>query len=379
MTLMSAVQNQDLHSSTNCLKILLLMLVILLCSINSLGPVAKGETVNAQIFITPPAYIAKILGETFSVNINISNVKSLHGLQLALVYNSSLLEVVSAVQGAFFPSYPGSSFQIQLKQSVGIVKINASLTAPKASLNGNGTLACISFKVAKAPFSCTVSILHLNNTSLSDSNANPIPCDSVDSVYFWKSPEDDAPSGGAVIDEFTQKGGVGQGTLGGFFLLGETVNLTSRVTYNSWPLQNKLVGFEVISPDGQIVLVRTAMTDVNGFARISFKIRENADLVGYWTAISVTDVDQTIVWDITIFQVTLIIPVGGYSFSIKEKTTAEISAYYPMAIAMVASILSFAIIIREKKRKMPAKYKKGLGKIHIDVEERKSTGLSKQS
>jgi hypothetical protein len=74
------------------------------------------------------------------------------------------------------------------------------------------------------------------------------------------------------------------------------VCLFANVTYNYWPVQNKLVGFEVEDPYGGILLKRTATTDYYGVACICFEMPWPCDdpesLIGVWTVTVTVDISD---------------------------------------------------------------------------------------
>jgi hypothetical protein len=115
----------------------------------------------------------------------------------------------------------------------------------------------------------------------------------------------DPPLGGRLLDLYTQKGGKGPNEPGGEFVAGEMVYLISRVTYNDYPVQQKLVVFEVRSPLNETVVILVAATDQDGFAQISFRIPNIPSSNGTWTGISVVDIAGETVWDTINFRVYL--------------------------------------------------------------------------
>jgi hypothetical protein len=135
---------------------------------------------------------------------------------------------------------------------------------------------------------------------------------------------------------------------GGDFTAGEMVHLISKVTYNDAPVQNKLVAFEVLNPSDEVVLIRTAITDGEGIAMTSFRTPLILISNGTWTAISTVSLADKVEWDITTFQVYLVIPVGGHSVSINVKSEKEPTAQYIIAIAILTA---FTTIKRKTTRK----------------------------
>ena len=118
---------------------------------------------------------------------------------------------------------------------------------------------------------------------------------------------------GRSLDLYTQKGGEGPGEPGGEFFIGEIVRLISRVTYNGDPVANKWVSFEIRNSLGETVLIRVAETDIEGFARIDFRIPEVLESEGVWSAIALVEIAEETVSDTVSFQVYRARPVGGHS------------------------------------------------------------------
>jgi hypothetical protein len=332
-----------------CLLVFSPILLISLLAINRFDPIVYGDPADAYLFLSPPTYVAEEIGELFNITINISNVESLQSVEFSITYNTSLLNVAQVVQGPFFPSPPKSYFRFEDNESLGFVKVNISLVDSETARSGDGNLAWISFRVIKDPESCVSSPLDLQKTLLLNSALTPIAHNSVGAIYFWKSIMPDPPEEGLSLDLYTQKGGEGPNISGGEFIIGEVVYLTSRVTYNNDPVQQKLVAFEVRDPLNESVVFRTVITDQDGFAVMSFRTPDIPSSIGTWTVVSVGDIAGKAIWDTISFRVYSMMPVGGYSFSIKEYTTAEPLALYLALITILA--IGFITIKRRTNRK----------------------------
>ena len=336
------------HLSKSYLMVFATVALILPLVINRFNPIAYGESGDAYLFMTPPMYIAKETGELFDIAVNISNVENLRSLEFTVAYNTSLLDVAQVIQGSFFPSTPGSYFEFEKNESLGSIKVNMSLADLEPPRSGNGTLAWISFEVVQSPESCVNSPLNLQQTLLLNSALIPIPHDSVGAVYFWRSMQPDPPVEGRLLDLYTQKGGEGSNEPGGEFACGEIVYLISRVTYNSDPVQQKLVAFEVRNPLNQSVVFRTAITDQDGLAEISFRILGIPSSNGTWAAISVVEIAEETVWDTISFRVHITMPIGGYSFSIEGHTTEK---PLTLCLAIVTVLTAVFTVIKRKVHK----------------------------
>jgi len=301
-----------------CLQVIFTFSLLCLLTINCFDPIVYGESAEAYLSMTPMMHTATEIGELFNVAIDISNVADLRSLGFTVTYNTSLLDIAQVVQGEFFPTPPKSYFGFEKNQSAGFVKVNMSLVDSETPRSGSGTLAWISFEVVQAPKSCVSSPLDLDQTLLLNSASTPIVHDSVGAVYFWRYMEPDPPVEGRLLDVYTQKGGEGPDRSGGKFEKGEMVYLTCQVTYNNDPVQAKLVGFEVLNPLNESVVIRTTITDQYGFAEIAFRIPDIPTSSGTWRAISLVEIAEKTAWDTISFQVYPIIPVEATHFQQKD-------------------------------------------------------------
>jgi hypothetical protein len=307
-----------------------------------------GGSTLARLYLSPPAYLLSTGNQRFTLNIEVSDIVNLHRAELGLTYNSSLLEAESVLQGSFIPVGASSKFGYKISQSLGILLINVSFVNSGASASGNGIIASITFKGIEQA-DCCCSVLMLHQSLLTDPYGAGIDHDLGGAVYFWKSFQGD-PSVGSIMDLYTPKGGRGISFNGGIFKVGETIDLLSRVTYNLYPVQNKLVAFEVIDPSNVPLLFMTAQTDADGIARMSFRTPPLSSSIGYWTCIAVVDVDNKILWDVTVLKVEQgQVTVGGYSLSINKGARHEYLDLCFIAVALSASLM-FSILVFEKRR-----------------------------
>lgn len=321
----------------------------LLITINCFSAIAYVESVDAYLFIAPSMYIAEEVGEIFNMGVNISFVENLYSFEFGITFNSSLLSVVNVIPGQFFPQPPKSRFEFEKNDSLGFVRVNMSLVDSETPRSGNGTLVWIFFKVIQGSESCISSPINLKQTLLLNSELISITHDTNGAVFFWKSMQRDPPLEGRLLDLYTQKGGEGLGEPGGTFMLGEMLYLISRVTYNNEPVQQKLVSFEVLNVLNESVVIKSAITNEEGLAMISFRIPFTLSNVGIWKAISVVSIAGEVVWDTIDFQVYFRIPVGGHTFSVKKCLGEELLVVYFTIVIFLATVLS---LVKRKKHKV---------------------------
>jgi hypothetical protein len=119
-----------------------------------------------------------------------------------------------------------------------------------------------------------------------------------------------APSSGAAVDVYTQRAdpnsGKGPGASSDAFGPQEEVIMYANVTYNSAPVAQKEVAFEVRNAQNQTLLYRTAFSNGDGLATISYRLpwpNENPNATfGIWTIYASVDVSQVHVTDNCTFQ-----------------------------------------------------------------------------
>jgi len=121
-----------------------------------------------------PSTIMTSVGDTFSVNITISGVNDLGGWEFKLYYLSLNLNGTDLVEGPFLKQGGSTYFAIinftdNYNSTHGIAWVTCALLGTGMEVDGNGTLAIITFKAQHLG----TSVLSLSDTWLSDSE--PIP------------------------------------------------------------------------------------------------------------------------------------------------------------------------------------------------------------
>lgn len=168
---------------------------------------------------------------------------------------------------------------------------------------GSGTVATITFKVIKqSSIENLTCALNLFGIELINKDGGSIPfADSQNgtvTVLAYSTP-------GRQIDLYTQYpspyGGQGPNMPSDMFWPQKDIILYAYVSYNFWPVQNKLVAYEILSPNGTVWDKRTALTDANGIAQITFRMPWPCDkpesLFGTWNVIATVDIACTVVND----------------------------------------------------------------------------------
>lgn len=315
-------------------KALPVVSVLLLLFIVMMTNVCRVQTSLVEdpcVYVSPPMCVAKALGQVFTVDVNISNVQNLRVFDFKLGYNTTLLNAVGVAQGSFFPSPPESRVEeLQINKTMGFVWVRISLSTSVPTVCGSGTLATVTFNVTFAPppshaVSC---VLSLYDTLLYDGLMTAIAHDSSSGLYFWNAVQADPPPQGRELDLSTKNGEISQGGFGGDFTIGETVELSANVTYNGYPVANKLVAFQVTYAGNQPILVQVAATNAEGLATIEFTVPP-APGPGNYTDFTTVDIADQTVWSYLTFEVTVVGPPRDPQAQFTESTETPV-VHYPV-------------------------------------------------
>jgi len=304
---------------------------------------AVDATVEVRCFqlLTPPHLEVSsvtmgpgpVLGQEFNVTVSLVGVHyslNVIGIQFRLTFDKTLIYPTAVYEGPFLGSFaalqPGSlgtwfiSFIEDPDGTWGPHVLVGNMIYPNGTgwwnppmLNGSGVLAIITFKVmyqsyGEPDISSPLNIeddLMVGLDNLIDQNIIERPLNpSVDGTYTITS---SLP--GREIDVYGGAVNSGYGPLTGYYLqfpapyggqgpqapmdLVEEqsyVYFHANVTYNYWPVQHKLVGFQVNYPDGSLYANLFAYTDENGVATVEFRMPwpcENPEsLFGVWHVVA---------------------------------------------------------------------------------------------
>jgi len=172
-----------------------LIYLILIAALLSMLPV-NVKAGGAILSVIPENNVFYVdttsVNDTFVVNATVTNVTDLWNWQVKLLFNASILHCVSAS----VPSDSPFNFPIQptpvIDNTTGFVMLGASmLTGP--GIDGNGTLATLTFKIMSAPsapgesLTCNFTLDDVD-TYLNDSGMVPIPATLEDGYYEYLRP-----------------------------------------------------------------------------------------------------------------------------------------------------------------------------------------------
>jgi hypothetical protein len=130
---------------------------------------------SSTVLFVDPNTVQGTVGQSFEVNVSISNVADLYGWQLSLSWSASLLNVTNVMEGPMLRSSGNSTF-FSPKVDAAAGNLSAlctrllSLGSSVTGVSGDGTLMTVQFKVI-ASGSCD---LVLYDTQLRDPNIKAI-------------------------------------------------------------------------------------------------------------------------------------------------------------------------------------------------------------
>lgn len=165
------------------------MRVKTLCSTFFLTLFLTGMTVmpvgaqQATVSVFPASYTVPDIGLTFTVNITVQNVHDLYGWELKLYYPNDILNGTSVTEGPFlktegiFTFFQTPEFKDSYNETHGRLTALCLRIGEVPGVDGNGVLATITFNSTSTN---GPEALHLDNVELSDSDADKIPCTTVD-------------------------------------------------------------------------------------------------------------------------------------------------------------------------------------------------------
>lgn len=129
-------------------------------------PSASSTT---TVYVVSPSNTV-VVGQRFIVKVNISEVSDLYGWEFRLRWNPNLLDIVEVTEGSFLKQGGDTFFSKKTNNTEGSVLVDCTLLGDVSGVNGNGTLAVVTF-YAKVQGE---SVLDLYETTLINSREQPI-------------------------------------------------------------------------------------------------------------------------------------------------------------------------------------------------------------
>lgn len=117
-----------------------------------------------------PSTKAVTVGQSFNIDIRVSNVLDLYGWEFKLGWDPNLLNVVEVTEGPFLNQSGNTFFTKKINNTAGYLLVDCTLLGDVRGVNGSGTLAYVKFRAEKEG-SCN---LVLYDTKLVNSSEEPI-------------------------------------------------------------------------------------------------------------------------------------------------------------------------------------------------------------
>jgi hypothetical protein len=170
----------------------------LLLSVCALLVLSTAQAVSAQTTTVKaePSTTALVVGQTLTVNIKISNVQNLYGVDVTLSWNTSVLKVISNASLLGVESHPNGVLhesvdiaEASVSQQIGEYTLVATSTGSAAGFSGSGTIATLTFNVTASGRSTLELETELADKPAPGEPANFIAHDDVPSSVDVSIPE----------------------------------------------------------------------------------------------------------------------------------------------------------------------------------------------
>jgi len=150
------------------------MLTLLTCAFIIFHIPCSQANSKPNLYVDPPFTLVDV-EESFSVNASIANVTDLGGWELKLYYRNNILAIITATEGPFLKQGGTTAFfTVELNNNYntthGRIWLTCVLIGSVPGVDGSGTLTTINFQAVGGGNTT----LHLTDTVLGDSQANPI-------------------------------------------------------------------------------------------------------------------------------------------------------------------------------------------------------------
>jgi hypothetical protein len=133
--------------------------------------VVQSASASTATLSVSPASIRATQGQNFTISVTVSNVLDLYGWEFRLNWTTTLVDEVNVVEGPFLKAGGSTFFTVNVNATAGYMIVDCTLIGSVSGVNGNGTLAAVTFyakNVGQSP-------LNLYGVILVDSSVQVIP------------------------------------------------------------------------------------------------------------------------------------------------------------------------------------------------------------
>ena len=316
-------------------------------------PLPYMEVVPNDTVMGPDLVVGDQYAKNFQIEVWIKNVSEywfMVGIQFRLSFDESIVDVVSIEEGSFLPQFnntptpPYTYFisYVEYNDPVyGTHVLVGDLLLPNATGDwnvfpkGEGPVAIITFKPLVQSWTETYyDEFNFIEVVFADKEAKPItPGTSINGTYTCLPIE----AVGPVIDVWMQYpapfGGQGLMQPADLVVPQQLLCLTAKVTYNWWPVPQKLVTFWIYDDDGNLVTDLQGMTDDYGHVTECFRMPfyDAEDYFGVWYVNATVSVCEEVVYDIMEFHFDWLVRIWKVTTDKEEYAhleTVEITVEY---------------------------------------------------
>jgi len=293
-------------------------------------------SIPANVTINPGAPVVGTPASFFDVFVDVNNLAYdwwVVGIEFKLAYNGSLIQYSSIAVDPYVDGFGDIYLVDPVFGPIGDLTYlhTAVLLLPHSSpppvwnnpISGTGHLVKITFEV-----------IYQEAFPWKDTSPLDLYDDMFANVLGVEVDTPILPKDGQVLvngyilgrnidlyDQYPEPfGGQGLNMPSDMFWPQKQVELYAAVTYNLWPVQQKLVGFEVRDPAGNVVAILTATSDADGIAhtfyRIPWPCDNPEDLFGVWTITATVDIACVVVNDTMSFHFDYLVHWYGEDYKV---------------------------------------------------------------
>jgi hypothetical protein len=205
---------------------------------------------NTVLYVSPAAYTASSVGESVSIQVQVSQVIGLTAFRFTLSFDTTLLACLGWQIGSLFPPPPYSMYSVTVDNDHGTISASVQLQPSQQPASGNGVLLRLTFNAtygtpySQQKTSCTLGIV-------SDSlyaGGSAIPHLTLNGTYVspYVPPQISLSLKTASSRYFEQE-----------------IDVNGTVTGDGHPVTDALVALEIRSYHGLVVVARTLSTSTS--------------------------------------------------------------------------------------------------------------------
>jgi hypothetical protein len=155
------------------------VLILVMVSMETALTIPDQTDSTTTVYLDPPTITGTTIGETFTVNVNISNAQNITTWQAGMLFNATLLNCTGFFEGEFLKNV-GETYPLQgvIDNVQGVITTYGASFLGDYKASGDGRLAYVNFTVK----ALGISDLHLRDVKVIDYDHIEVPINIID-VY----------------------------------------------------------------------------------------------------------------------------------------------------------------------------------------------------